>query len=105
VIEDLESTQPLRIFFSGDGGYFDGFRQIGRQFGLRCDADGDRRLQRTLALCAHAPRRPCRLIGSGRQWLLPIHNGTFNLAMHAWWDPFERVVDLAEAQVLPWPRR
>lgn len=34
----------------------------------------------------------------GGRWLLPIHNGTFNLAMHAWWDPFERVVGLAEAQ-------
>ncbi len=27
--------------------------------------------------------------------LLPIHNGTFDLAMHAWDDPFERVSQLA----------
>jgi L-ascorbate metabolism protein UlaG (beta-lactamase superfamily) len=30
----------------------------------------------------------------GGQWLLPIHNGTFNLAMHAWWDPFEQILKL-----------
>jgi L-ascorbate metabolism protein UlaG (beta-lactamase superfamily) len=106
VIEDLESTQPLRIFFSGDGGYFDGFRQIGRQFG-----PFDVTLMETGAYNEHWPyvhMHPADRAGSsgpGRQWLLPIHNGTFNLAMHAWWDPFERVVDLAEAQVLPWPRR
>ncbi|KAG1529000.1 hypothetical protein G6F50_018205 [Rhizopus delemar] len=29
------------------------------------------------------------------RWLLPIHNGTFDLAMHAWQEPFERVAELA----------
>ena len=29
------------------------------------------------------------------RWLLPIHNGTFDLAMHAWDDPFQQVVALA----------
>lgn len=27
--------------------------------------------------------------------LLPIHNGTFDLALHAWDDPLERIVGLA----------
>jgi hypothetical protein len=26
---------------------------------------------------------------------LPIHNGTFDLAMHVWSDPFERISALA----------
>lgn len=26
---------------------------------------------------------------------LPIHNGTFDLAMHAWYEPFERILELA----------
>ena len=29
------------------------------------------------------------------QRLLPIHNGTFDLAMHRWQDPFERISALA----------
>ncbi|MFA9274466.1 MAG: MBL fold metallo-hydrolase, partial [Candidatus Aquirickettsiella gammari] len=28
--------------------------------------------------------------------LLPIHNGTFDLALHAWHEPFDRIVDLAQ---------
>jgi hypothetical protein len=28
---------------------------------------------------------------------VPIHNGTFDLAMHRWQEPFERVVGLAAA--------
>ncbi|BHO59923.1 hypothetical protein thsbcT34_72700 [Burkholderia contaminans] len=29
------------------------------------------------------------------RWLIPIHNGTFDLAMHRWQEPFERVTALA----------
>ena len=38
--------------------------------------------------------------------LMPIHNGTFDLAMHGWTEPFERVSALAAAQgvVLATPR-
>jgi L-ascorbate metabolism protein UlaG (beta-lactamase superfamily) len=35
------------------------------------------------------------------RWLLPVHNGTFDLAMHAWDDPFERIVELADARGVP----
>ena len=28
-------------------------------------------------------------------WLLPVHNGTFDLAMHDWHDPLERITELA----------
>jgi hypothetical protein len=27
--------------------------------------------------------------------LLPIHNGTFDLSMHAWYEPFDRILALA----------
>ena len=100
VIEDLHSPQPLRIFFSGDGGYFDGFAEIGRRFG-----PFDVTLMETGAYNDNWPyvhMHPAQTVQAhqdlGGRWLLPIHNGTFNLAMHAWWDPFERVVALAQAQ-------
>ena len=32
------------------------------------------------------------------KWLLPIHNGTFDLSMHPWAEPFERVLALGEAR-------
>jgi L-ascorbate metabolism protein UlaG (beta-lactamase superfamily) len=100
VIEDLASAQPLRIFFSGDGGYFDGFAEIGRRFGAF-----DITLMETGAYNEHWPyvhMHPAQTVQAhqdlGGQWLLPIHNGTFSLAMHAWWDPFEQVVALGQAQ-------
>lgn len=29
------------------------------------------------------------------RWLLPIHNDTFDLAMHTWEDPFDQVLHFA----------
>jgi hypothetical protein len=31
-------------------------------------------------------------------WLLPIHNGTFDLAFHVWQEPLERIAALAEGR-------
>lgn len=98
VIEDLQGPQPLRVFFSGDSGYFDGFAQIGRHFGRF-----DLTLMETGAYDPHWPyvhMHPSQSLQAhldlGGDWLLPIHNGTFSLAMHAWWDPFEKILALAE---------
>ena len=95
-IEDRQADRPLRVFFSGDGGYFDGFAEIGRRFG-----PFDVTLMETGAYDAHWPyvhMHPAQTVQAhrdlGGQWLLPIHNGTFNLAMHAWWDPFEQILSL-----------
>lgn len=96
VIQDAD----LRIFFSGDSGYFDGFKAIGAAFGpfdltLMETGAYDKRwafvhMQPEETLQAHLD-----LLG---RWLLPIHNGTFDLAMHAWEEPFERIAALASAQ-------
>ncbi|WP_430765403.1 MBL fold metallo-hydrolase [Pseudomonas citronellolis] len=87
----------FRVFFSGDTGYFDGFAEIGRRFGgfdltlLETGAYNDSwpyvHMHPQQTLQAH--------LDLGGRWLLPIHNGTFDLAMHAWYEPFERVLALA----------
>lgn len=92
MIED----DALRVFFSGDSGYFDGFRQIGDRFG-----PFDVTLMETGAYDAQWPlvhMRPEETVQAhidlrGRV-MVPIHNGTFDLAMHAWFEPFERVMQL-----------
>ncbi len=89
----------LRVFFSGDTGYFDGFRAIGERLG-----PFDVTLMETGAYDAQWPyvhMQPDHTVQAhidlrGR-WLVPIHNGTFDLAMHRWQEPFERVVGLAAA--------
>lgn len=90
----------LRLFFSGDTGYFDGFKQIGERFGpfhltLMETGAYDARwpyvhMQPEQTLQAHLDLRGQRL--------LPIHNGTFDLAMHRWQDPLERISALARLQ-------
>ncbi|AUT62461.1 MBL fold metallo-hydrolase [Paraburkholderia terrae] len=90
----------LRVFFSGDTGYFDGFKAIGERLG-----PFDVTLMETGAYDAQWPyvhMQPDDTVQAhvdlrGR-WLVPIHNGTFDLAMHRWQEPFERVVGLAAAR-------
>ncbi|WP_028221644.1 MBL fold metallo-hydrolase [Paraburkholderia oxyphila] len=87
----------LRVFFSGDTGYFEGFREIGARLG-----PFDVTLIETGAYDAQWPyvhMQPEETVQAhldlrGR-WLVPIHNGTFDLAMHRWQEPFERVTGLA----------
>jgi L-ascorbate metabolism protein UlaG (beta-lactamase superfamily) len=90
----------LRVFFSGDTGYFDGFRTIGERLG-----PFDVTLVETGAYDAQWPyvhMQPEQTVQAHidlrGNWLVPIHNGTFDLAMHRWQEPFERVMGIALAR-------
>lgn len=88
----------LRLFFSGDSGYFDGFKKIGERYGpfdvtfMETGAYDhqwpDVHMQPEETMQAHLDLKG--------KWLLPVHNGTFDLAMHVWHEPFDRIVALAE---------
>jgi L-ascorbate metabolism protein UlaG (beta-lactamase superfamily) len=92
----------LRLFFSGDTGYHADFKTIGERFGPfdvtfmetgAYDAQWpDVHMQPEQTLQAHLDLR-------GR-WLMPLHNGTFDLAMHAWHEPFDRILALAQARAV-----
>jgi L-ascorbate metabolism protein UlaG (beta-lactamase superfamily) len=93
----------LRVFFSGDTGYFGGFKTIGERLGpfdvtlLETGAYDAQwpyvHMQPEETVQAHADLRG--------QWLVPVHNGTFDLAMHRWQEPYERAVGLAAARNIP----
>ena len=92
-----------RVFFSGDTGYFDGFKSIGKQYG-----PFDLAMLETGAYDLNWPgvhmqpeetMQAC--IDLKSQNLLPIHNGTFDLSMHTWQEPFERIVALGKARSIP----
>jgi L-ascorbate metabolism protein UlaG (beta-lactamase superfamily) len=94
--------QDLRIFFSGDSGYFDGFKAIGEQYGpfdLTLVETGaydkqwpDVHMQPEQTLQAHLDLRG--------KWLMPVHNGTFDLGLHPWHEPFDRILALAAEQAV-----
>lgn len=96
-------ADDTRIFFSGDTGYFDGFKAIGERYGpfdLTLIETGaydaqwpDVHMQPEESLQAH-------LDVKGRH-MMPIHNGTFDLALHAWTDPFDRITALAAKAGVP----
>lgn len=83
-----------KIYFSGDSGYFEGFREIGEKYGpfdatfLECGAY-DVRWKHIHMLPEETIQAHLDLKG---KILHPIHWGTFNLALHAWNEPMERMV-------------
>lgn len=96
-------TDTQRLFFGADSGYFDGFKTIGERFGpfdvtlLEAGAY-DLRWRSVHMLPEQTVQAHQDLRG---RWLVPIHNGTFDLAFHPWQQPFERVLAAAQAQGVP----
>ena len=83
-----------RVFFCGDSGAFDGFRDVGRAHGPFDVA--------LISSGAYGPQWPmihmtpeevveANVALEGRL-LIPIHWGTFNLAFHDWNEPAERAL-------------
>jgi L-ascorbate metabolism protein UlaG (beta-lactamase superfamily) len=91
------ATDRRRLFFSGDTGLTDEFATVGERFGpfdvvmleigAWHPAWGDIHLGPENAL------RAFELLGGGT--LLPVHWGTFDLALHAWDEPAETLLSLA----------
>ena len=91
-------TGTHRIFFSGDSGYFAGFREVGDHYGpfdLTLIETGayDRNWVDVHMLPEQSLQAHLDLRG---KCMLPIHNGTFDLSIHPWYEPFERVYAAAE---------
>lgn len=87
-----------RIYYTGDTAMFPGFAEIGRRLGpfdatlVESGAYSslwtDVHLGPEQAVDAHVAARG--------ELMIPVHWGTFALAMHAWTEPAERVVAAAE---------
>jgi len=85
------------LFFSGDSGYFGGFKQIGGRYGpfdmtfIECGAYGEGwpkvHMFPEQTLQAHLDLKG--------EILHPIHWGTFNLALHPWFEPMVRLTESA----------
>lgn len=89
--------EQARVFFSGDSGYFPGFAEIGERLGpfdvTLMETGAYNELWRDIhmmpeeSLQAHLDVKGLVMV--------PIHNGTFDLALHDWFEPLERIRALA----------
>ena len=89
-----------RLFFSGDTGYFSGFKEIGEHYGPFDITLMEMGAYNPLWQDVHMlPEQGVQAhIDLGGRAMLPIHNSTFNLSTHDWFDPLEQAVALAEAR-------
>ena len=91
-----------KVFFSGDTGLTDQFKQIGAKYGpfelVMLEVGAWHASWGTIHLGPENALKAFQMLGGGT--LLPVHWGTFNLALHAWDEPAETLVRLAEEQKL-----
>lgn len=93
-------TGSKKVFFSGDSGYFAGFKEIGEKYGpfdltfLECGAYNENwkavHMFPEETVQAHIDLRG--------KILQPIHWATFNLSLHPWYEPMERLTNAARQQ-------
>ncbi|MFD9127823.1 MBL fold metallo-hydrolase [Kitasatospora sp. NPDC059571] len=92
-----------KVYYTGDSGYFEGYAEVGRehgpfdaalvQIGAYDQAWADIHMTPEDAVRAH------RELGAGL--LVPVHWCTFNLALHPWSEPIERLLVEAKAHAVP----
>lgn len=92
-------TPEYKLFFSGDSGYFNGFKEIGDKLGpfdityMECGAY-NKLWQGVHMFPEETVQAHIDLKG---KILHPIHWGTFNLSVHPWYEPMQRLKIAAKA--------
>jgi len=87
------------IYFSGDSGYFEGFKEIGDKYGpfdltfLECGAY-NKRWHFVHMFPEETAQAHIDLRG---KILHPIHWGTFDVSLHSWYDPMIRISKAADS--------
>ena len=92
----IRSTDS-NIFYTGDSGYFGGFKQIGEKYGPFDIAVVETGAYNDLWPDIHMlPEQSLQThLDLQGKAMMPVHNGTFDLSLHDWYEPFERVLDAA----------
>lgn len=97
-------SEQQKLFFSGDSGYFSGFVEIGRRYGpfdlTMIETGAYNELWSEIHMHAQESVHPQESVQAhvdlqGRV-MIPVHNGTFDLALHDWNEPMQLVSAAAE---------
>ncbi len=93
-------TASRNIYYVADSGWYEGFNEIGEAFGpfdltmLEVGAYNED--------CADIHMGPDNAVKAHQslkgKLMMPIHWGTFNLALHPWNEPVQRLLELASAK-------
>ncbi|WP_421870569.1 MBL fold metallo-hydrolase [Motiliproteus sp.] len=97
----IEGRQA-KLFFSGDSGYFSGFKEIGERLGpfdLTMIETGayNRLWSKIHMLPEQSVQAHIDLKGKA---MLPIHNSTFDLALHDWHEPLEQAYEISQRRAV-----
>ena len=91
-----------KVYYGADTGLWDGFRAIAAEYGAFdltiLEVGAFHPLWASIHMGPDGATQAFAELGGGV--LMPIHWGLFNLALHAWRQPIERVYGLAEEQGL-----
>lgn len=89
--------QKHNLFFSGDSGYFSGFKEIGDKYGPFDFTMIETGAYNSLWADIHMfPEQSVQAhIDLQGKVMMPIHNSTFDLAMHDWHEPMQRAMEIS----------
>jgi L-ascorbate metabolism protein UlaG (beta-lactamase superfamily) len=95
-----------KIFFGADSGWWEGFTEIGAAYGpfdlTMLEIGAYHELWQDIHLGPEGAVRAYAALGGsgeeGRGLLMPIHWGLFDLSLHAWRQPIQRLLELADEQ-------
>ncbi|ELA7187662.1 MBL fold metallo-hydrolase [Vibrio alginolyticus] len=92
------NAQQHKVFFSGDSGYFNGFKEIGEKYGPFDFTMIETGAYNELWSDIHMfPEQSVQAhIDVQGKVMMPIHNSTFDLSMHDWNEPMQRALDISE---------
>jgi L-ascorbate metabolism protein UlaG (beta-lactamase superfamily) len=95
--------RPHSVYFGADSGWWEGFAEIGAAYGpfdlTMLEIGAFNEMWASIHVGPDGAARAFTAMG-GRGLLLPIHWGLFDLALHAWRQPIERITELADTEGL-----
>jgi len=93
-----------RVYFGADSGYWDGFAEIAAQYDgfdlTMLEVGAFHPLWKAIHLGPDGAAKVYAEMGGFEKagLLMPIHWGLFNLALHAWREPIERLLEVAPSE-------
>jgi L-ascorbate metabolism protein UlaG (beta-lactamase superfamily) len=88
-----------KVYYGADSGWWDGFAEIGAAYGpfdlTMLEIGAYHELWGDIHLGPEGAARAFAALG-GEGLMMPIHWGLFDLALHGWRQPIERLLELAE---------